>query len=76
MLKQEQTLLVIIDVQGGNLAKVVSDAETANQNVRRIAQAGLALDLPVILTAQAPERSGTRRPSCARSCLIITNTRV
>ncbi len=61
MLKQEQTLLVIIDVQG-NLAKVVSDAEAANQNVHRIAQAGLALDLPIILTAQAPEKIGHTTP--------------
>ncbi|MGI6260072.1 MAG: hydrolase [Anaerolineaceae bacterium] len=61
MLKQEQTLLVIIDVQG-NLAKVVSDAEAANQNVHRIAQAGLALELPIILTAQAPEKIGHTTP--------------
>lgn len=61
MLKQEKTLLVIIDVQG-NLAKVVAEAEAANQNVHRIAQAGLALDLPIILTAQAPEKIGHTTP--------------
>ncbi len=57
MLNQSDSLIVVIDVQG-NLAKVVAEAELANLNVSRLVRAGLALDLPIILTAQAPEKIG------------------
>ncbi|MCK9245992.1 MAG: isochorismatase family protein [Anaerolineaceae bacterium] len=53
----ENCLVVIIDVQG-NLAKVVAEAELANQNVKKLVQGSLELGLPVFLTAQAPEKIG------------------
>lgn len=61
MLKQEQSLIVVIDVQG-NLAKVVAESEQANLNVHRLVQGGLALELPIFLTAQAPEKIGHTTP--------------
>lgn len=57
MLKIENSLIVVIDVQG-RLAEVVAEAERANLNVSRLVQAGLELDLPILLTAQAPEKIG------------------
>lgn len=57
MLVQEKSLIVVIDVQG-NLAKVVAQAGDANKNVQNLIRGGQALDLPIILTAQAPEKIG------------------
>jgi len=54
---QNESLIVVIDVQG-NLAKVVADSEAVNLNVGRLVQGGLALGLPIILTAQAPHKIG------------------
>jgi len=61
MLEQDQAMIIVIDVQG-KLAEVVADAEAANRNVHRLVQAGLALGLPIILTAQAPEKIGRTTP--------------
>ena len=57
MLTIENSLIVVIDVQG-KLAEVVAEAELANQNVSRLVQAGLELNLPILLTAQVPEKIG------------------
>lgn len=61
MLKTENCFIVVIDVQG-NLAKVVAESELANQNVHRLVRGGLELELPVFLTAQAPEKIGHTTP--------------
>lgn len=57
MLVQENSLIVVIDVQG-NLAEIVADSDTARNNAKTLIRGGLALDLPIILTAQAPEKIG------------------
>ncbi len=57
MLDSNNCFLVVIDVQG-NLAKVVADSELANENVRKLVQGSLELDLPIFLTAQAPDKIG------------------
>jgi len=49
--------VVVVDVQG-NLAKVVADSNLANENVKKLIQGGLELNLPIFLTAQAPEKIG------------------
>ena len=61
MLKTENCFIVVIDVQG-NLAKVVAESELANQNVHKLVRGGLELDIPVFLTAQAPEKIGDTTP--------------
>lgn len=61
MLNQNDAFIIVIDVQG-NLAKVVADSEAANLNVHRLVQGGLALSLPIILTAQVPEKIGHTTP--------------
>ncbi len=57
MLDINNCIVVVIDVQG-NLAKVVADAELINENIRKFVQGSLELNLPIFLTAQAPEKIG------------------
>jgi isochorismate hydrolase len=57
VLEIEKAFIVVIDVQG-NLAKVVTESELVNQNVRRLVQGSLELGLPIFLTAQAPGKIG------------------
>ena len=57
MLIIENSLLIVIDVQG-NLAKVVAEAESTNQNIFRLVQGTLELQIPILLTAQVPEKIG------------------
>lgn len=49
--------VVVIDVQG-NLAKVVAESDSANENVGKLVHGSLELGLPIFLTAQAPEKIG------------------
>jgi nicotinamidase-related amidase len=49
--------VVVIDVQG-NLARVVAESESANENIGKLVQGSLELGLPIFLTAQAPEKIG------------------
>lgn len=57
MLTIENTLLVIIDIQG-NLAKVVYEHEKANAAAHKMIDGAQALGLPILLTAQAPHKIG------------------
>ena len=57
MLDIERCFVLVIDVQG-NLAKVVADSEVANENIRKLVQGSLALEVPIFLTAQAPDKIG------------------
>jgi nicotinamidase-related amidase len=49
--------VVVIDVQG-NLARVVAESESANENIGKLVRGSLELGLPIFLTAQAPEKIG------------------
>lgn len=64
MLTPENTLLIVIDVQG-NLARVVSESENAIRAVSQLVQGAGLLDIPVILTAQVPEKIGHTIPEIA-----------
>lgn len=64
MLTPENTLLVVIDVQG-NLARVVAESESAILAVERLVQGAKLLELPVLLTAQVPEKIGHTIPEIA-----------
>jgi len=57
VLEINQCFVVVIDVQG-NLAKVVADSEIANENIKKFVEGSLELNLPIFLTAQAPEKIG------------------
>lgn len=60
MLKREHAVLVFIDVQG-RLAELVDGADTLFKNLRRLLEGMKALDVPVIVTEQIPEKLGATR---------------
>ena len=64
MLSPETSLLVVIDVQG-NLARVVADSESAIRAVEQLVQGASLLEIPVLLTAQVPEKIGHTIPEIA-----------
>lgn len=64
MLTSENTLLIVIDVQG-NLARVVAESESAIHAVAQLVQGASLLDIPVLLTAQVPEKIGHTIPEIA-----------
>lgn len=57
MLKTEEALLIIIDIQG-KLAEVVDESEKHNAAAYKMIDGALALDIPILLTAQAPHKIG------------------
>ena len=64
MLTIENTLLIVIDVQG-NLARVVAESDSAVRAVAQLVQGASLLDIPVLLTAQVPEKIGHTIPEIA-----------
>lgn len=64
MLTSETTLLIVIDVQG-NLARVVAESESAIHAVEQLVQGASLLEIPVLLTAQVPEKIGHTIPEIA-----------
>ena len=57
MLKQDQTLLLLIDIQG-KLAELMHGKEDLYQNLRRITMGAKALNLPILWLEQIPEKMG------------------
>ena len=57
MLNSNNTVLVIIDVQG-NLARIMQNAVTLFQNMAILIQGARLLDVPVIWMEQLPEKLG------------------
>ena len=64
MLEIKKTVLMVIDAQG-RLARVVSQSELACRQVGRMVTAADLLSIPVLLTAQAPEKIGHTIPEIA-----------
>ncbi len=60
MLKRENAALVFIDVQG-RLAELVDSPDLLFKNLRRLLEGMKALDIPVIVTEQIPEKLGPTR---------------
>ena len=60
MLKKENAVLVFIDVQG-KLSELVDGSEALFDNLRRLLGGMTALDVPVIVTEQIPEKLGPTR---------------
>ena len=65
MLTPENTLLVVIDVQG-NLARVVAESESAIRAITQLVEGAKLLQIPVMLTAQVPEKIGHTIPEISR----------
>ena len=64
MLTPENTLLVVIDVQG-KLARVVDESEKAVRAISQLVEGAQLLEIPVLLTAQVPEKIGHTIPEVA-----------
>jgi len=60
MLKKENAILVFIDVQG-KLSELVDGSEALFTNLRHLLEGMKAMDVPVIVTEQIPEKLGPTR---------------
>lgn len=57
MLNKDQTLFVLVDVQG-KLAKIVHDSEQILENIKKLIQALMILEIPIVSVEQYPEGLG------------------
>lgn len=57
MLKKEETVLVLIDIQG-KLAQIVDESEFVVNNIANIVQGAKVLDLPILWLEQYPKGLG------------------
>lgn len=57
MLNLRDAVLIVIDVQG-KLARVVEDSEHMIGQIQKLVKGMLALEIPIILTTQVPEKLG------------------
>ncbi len=57
MLARENTGLIVVDIQG-KLARLVHDSETLISNCEKLIKGAKALELPIILLEQNPEKLG------------------
>ncbi len=57
MLKAENSVLVVIDVQG-KLAEVMHERDELFGNIRRLAESAKHLEVPVLVSEQLPEKLG------------------
>ena len=60
MLSRENAVLIFIDVQG-RLAELADGADALFKNLRRLLEGMKALEVPVIITEQIPEKLGPTR---------------
>ena len=71
MLTAENTLLMIIDVQG-KLARIVQNSETVIKNINALIRASDLLDIPIITVEQNPEKLGPTVPEISESIIDFT----
>ena len=64
MLTVDNTVLVVIDVQG-KLAQLMDQKEVLFSNLERIIRGAKVLDLPIIWTEQVPDKLGQTSPTIA-----------
>jgi len=64
MLKKDQTILVIVDVQG-KLAQLMSDKQHLFESLQKVIQGFKVLDLPMIWLEQVPDKLGATIPEVA-----------
>lgn len=61
MLQEENSLLVVIDIQG-TLARISADCELLFESTRKLIQGARVFHLPIIVTEQIPEKLGPTIP--------------
>lgn len=64
LLTTDATVLLVVDVQG-KLAQLMADKEALFANLQRMVKGALALDLPILLAEQIPEKLGHTIPEIA-----------
>ena len=64
MLKIDDTVLIVIDVQG-KLAQVMHDKQALFSNLEKIIKGSQVLNIPIIWTEQVPEKLGPTLPALA-----------
>ena len=64
MLTVENSLLVVIDIQG-NLAQAMHDKNSLFENLKKIISGAQILNLPIIVTEQIPQKLGPTLPEVA-----------
>lgn len=64
MLQKEQTLFVLVDVQG-KLAQIVKDSETLHDNLAKLIQGLRVLNIPILWLEQYPAGLGATTESLA-----------
>jgi nicotinamidase-related amidase len=57
MLNLSDAVLIVVDVQG-KLARVVENSDNVIGQIQKLVKGMLALEIPIILTAQVPEKLG------------------
>ena len=65
MFSSDQSLLLIIDVQG-KLASLVHDKEKIIKNIQTLIETARVLEIPIILTEQVPEKIGRTIPEISQ----------
>lgn len=77
MLDQNQSMLVIIDVQG-KLAEAMHEKDGLLANIGRLAETAKALDVPVLVTEQLPDKLGPTRTEIAEvlqpECHVVSKS--
>jgi len=71
MLQLNNTILIVIDVQG-KLAQLMYEKETMFTNLKRMIQGAQVLDLPILWTEQLPDKLGATTPEVADLLQPIT----
>ena len=61
MLTTDETVLIIVDVQG-KLAQLMADKQTLFANLQRMIKGARALSIPILLAEQIPEKLGRTIP--------------
>ncbi len=69
MLNREDTILVVVDVQG-KLAQLMHDKSELFENLRRMIQGAKILDIPIVVTEQYPQGIG---PTVAEIADLLTD---
>ena len=64
MLQQDDTTIVLVDVQG-KLARLMHNSEAFIHNIRIVLQAGQILGLPIVWAEQVPDKLGATVPEIA-----------
>lgn len=64
MLTTDQTILIIVDVQG-NLAQAMHDKDVLFQNLKNIISGCRVLEIPILWAEQLPEKLGPTLPEIA-----------